>query len=131
MFKKLNPSVLLIFMLILLASCKPSDKYTGDWYAISDSGEKVMIHISEDKTMTITNSDSTEDVFDINQTGVGIQNNVRYYHIEVDGESHYVIFENRKDEANAILLKQTNYASDFEDVAGDIIYTMNRDQHPE
>ncbi|MBS4206652.1 hypothetical protein [Bacillus sp. FJAT-50079] len=36
-----------------------------------------------------------------------------------------IIFENKKDESNATLVKQTNVASDFKDLVGDIIYTMN------
>src|SRR5699024_11084789 len=111
--------------------CKPSDKYAGKWFAISDSGDEVTIDFLKDKTMTITDDDRNEKVYDISQTSVGIQNSVGYYRVEIDGKSHYVVFENRKDESNAILIKQTNHASDYKGVVGDIIYTMNRDHTPD
>ena len=44
--------------------------------------------------------------------------------------SYYVVFENKKDEENAKLIKQTNHASDFEDVVGDVVLEMNRNDYP-
>ena len=81
--------------------------------------------------MTITDESGNEEEYELNQTGAGFQNNVGYYHVQIDSLSHYVIFENKKDELNAILVKQTNVASDFEDFVGDVIYTMNRDSYPD
>lgn len=128
---KKTQGILLIFVLVLLASCKPSDKYTGEWFAISDKGEETTINFSEDKTITVTNAeDGSEQSFDMKQTGMGIQNSVQYYHIEIDSKSYYVIFEDRKDEDNAVVIKQTNHASDYKDVVGDVIYTMNRESFP-
>ena len=122
--------MIIVFGLILLVSCKPSDKYTGDWYALSNSGEKVEIHSSKDKVMSIKDDNGNEETYEINQTAAGFQNNLGYYQVEIDKASHYVIFENKKDEVNAQLVKQTNHASDFEDVVGEILYKMNRDDFP-
>ena len=130
MKKNTNKILLGIIILILLASCKPSDKYTGDWYALSSDGEKVNINFSKEKVMTITNADSDKETFEINQTTTGIQNSTRYFRVEIEGISHYMIFDNTKDEDNAKLVKQTNHASDFEDVVGDVIYLLNRNDFP-
>lgn len=121
---------IVVFGLILLISCKPSDKYVGDWYAISNTGEEVMFNFSKDKVMTLSDDEDLEKVFDINQSASGIQNSIRYFRVEIEGASHYVIFENKEDEDNAQLVRQTNHASDFEDVVGDIIYKMNRNGFP-
>ncbi|HLR79623.1 MAG TPA: hypothetical protein VK119_03465 [Bacillota bacterium] len=121
---------LVAFGLILLVSCKPSDKYTGDWYAVSASGDKVMINFSKEKVMTLSDEEGNEEVYEMNQTASGIQNSTRYFRVEIDGASHYVVFENNKDEDHAQLVKQTNHASDFEDVVGEIIYKMNRNDFP-
>lgn len=121
----------MLVLAFFLASCKPSDKYVGDWYALSNTGEKVMINFSKEKTMTVTSNDNDEEKLNINQTSTGFINEVRYFGIDIEKEKYYVVFENKKDEANAILIKQTNHASDFEDVVGDIIYKMNRDRFPE
>lgn len=131
MLKKIRIGIVVVLVLTLLASCKPSDKYVGDWLAISKDDEKVKINFSKEKIMTITDETDHEEKYELNQTGTGFQNNVGYYHVEIDGLSHYVIFENRKDELNAILVKQTNVASDFKDFVGDIIYTMNRNSYPD
>ncbi|GEN88785.1 hypothetical protein MKY30_23415 [Oceanobacillus sp. FSL W8-0428] len=130
MTSKLSKTVIILFGLILLASCKPSDKYAGDWYALSDTGENVMLHFSEEKILTITDESGNEETFEINQNVAGVMNSTRYYRVEVDGANHYVIFEDKDDESNANFVKQTNYADDFEDMAGEIIYTMNRDDYP-
>lgn len=124
-------TVLGVFAMFLLVSCKPSDKYTGDWYAVGAGGNQVEINFSKEKVMTFRDEDGNEEVYDINQTATGIQNSTRYFRVEIEGANHYVIFENNKDEDNAQLVRQTNHASDFEDVVGDIIYLMNRDDFPE
>ncbi|QUW20743.1 hypothetical protein JSQ81_13040 [Sporosarcina sp. Marseille-Q4063] len=131
MLKKISTGLVVMLALVLLASCKPSDKYAGDWHAVSKDGEKVKINFSKEKTMTLTDEAGNEENYELNQTAAGFQNNVGYYRVEIDNLSHYVIFENRKDESNAILAKQTNVASDFEDFVGEIIYTMNRDSYPD
>jgi len=52
----LNQTGIILGINILLASCKRSDKYVGDWYALSDVGDQFMIHI---KLMWIVNFIST------------------------------------------------------------------------
>ncbi len=130
MLKNINKVIIIVLGLILLVSCKPSDKYTGDWYAVSASGDEVMINFSKEKVITLSDEEGNEEVYDMNQTASGIQNSVRYFKIEIDGSSHYVVFENTKDEDNAQLVKQTNHASDYEDMVGEIIYNMNRSGFP-
>lgn len=56
---------------------------------------------------------------------------MKYYGIEMENESYYVVFDDKKDEDNAQLIKQTNQASDFEDVVGDVVFEMNRDEYPQ
>lgn len=121
--------LLLMIGLVLLVGCKPSDKYIGDWHAVADTGEKVMINFSKEKTMTISGDDE-EESFEINQTTTGLYNGTRYFRIEIEGAGHYVIFDQSKDEDNAKLVKQTNQANDFEDVVGDVIYLLNRNDFP-
>src|SRR5699024_11297828 len=77
---------LVAFGLILLVSCKPSDKYTGDWYAVSASGDKVMINFSKEKVMTLSDEEGNEEVYEMNQTASGIQNSTRYFRVEIDGD---------------------------------------------
>lgn len=122
--------LVVLFVLGVLVSCKPSDKYAGEWFAVSASGLEVMIDFSKEKTITFLDGEGNEEVYDLNQTVSGIQNSTRYFKIEIDGASHYVVFENSKDEDNAKLVRQTNHASDFEDVVGDVIYQMNRNDFP-
>ena len=131
MLSKIRLGIVVVFALGLLASCKPSDKYVGDWLAISKDGENVKINFSKEKTITITDEAGNEANYGLNQTGTGFQNNVSYYRVEIDSLSHYIIFENKKDESNAVLVKQTNVASDFEDLVGDVIYAMNRNNYPD
>lgn len=114
---------------LLLVGCKPSDKYVGDWYALAGNGDEVMIDFSKDKTMTIT-GDDYEETHEINQNATGFQNSIRYFRIEIDGANHYVVFEQSKDEDNAKFIRQTNMANDFEDVVGDVIFLMNRNDFP-
>ncbi len=48
----------------------------------------------------------------------------------MDDGKFYVVFENKKDEDNAKLIRQTNQASDFEDVVGDVAFKMNWNEYP-
>lgn len=114
---------------LLLVGCKPSDKYVGDWYALASNGDEVVINFSKDKTMTIT-GDDYEETHEINQNATGFQNSISYFRIEIDGANHYVVFEQSKDEDNAKFIRQTNMANDFEDVVGDVIFLMNRNDFP-
>lgn len=123
--------VIVIGVILLLVACKPSDKYVGKWYALGNGGEEVTVHFSKEKQITITNEDGEEEKVDFNQTSTGFINEVGYYGIEMDSGSYYVVFDNKKDEANAKLIKQTNHASDFADVVGDVLFKMNRDDYPE
>ncbi|KZE37319.1 hypothetical protein AV656_12175 [Bhargavaea cecembensis] len=131
MNKKIVTGVLLALVFVLLAGCKPSDKYLGEWYAVAQDGSQVKIHFSGDKTMTISDEEGQEKAYEISQTAAGFRNSVGYYRVEVDAQSHYIVFEDRKDDLNAIFVKQTNVASDFEDMVGEVLYSMNRDRFPE
>ena len=131
MLKKVRMGIVVVLALALLVSCKPSDKYAGDWLAISKDSENVKINFSKEKTVTITDEAGNEENYELNQTGTGFRNNVSYYHVKIDSLSHYIVFEDKKDESNAILVKQTNVADDFEDLVGDVIYTMNRNSYPD
>lgn len=115
---------------VLLVGCKPSDKYVGDWYALSMLEEEVMVNFSKEKTMTIRSHRDEDEMHEINQTATGIQNNIRYFRIDVEGDNYYIVFEDSKEEDNAKFIKQTNEASDFEDVVGDVIFLMNREDFP-
>lgn len=117
-------------VIFLLAACKPSDKYAGEWYAISNSGE-VKVDFSKEKVLTIESEDNQKETFDFNQNSSGFINDVKYYGLEMEDESYYVVFDDKKDEDNAQLIKQTNQASDFEDVVGDVVFEMNRDEYPQ
>lgn len=122
-------AILIGFSIILLTACKPSDKYVGSWYALSDEGE-VKLHFSKEKELTVTDKNDHEDKYEFNQNKTGFINEVRYFGIKMQDDNYYVVFDNKKDEDNAKLIKQTNHASDFEDVTGDVIFKMNRDEYP-
>ena len=113
---------------LLLVACKPSDKYVGEWYAISTEGE-VKVNFSKEKVLTVEN-DGNKETFDFNQTSTGFINEVKYYGLDMDDGKFYVVFENKKDEDNAKLIRQTNQASDFEDVVGDVAFKMNWNEYP-
>lgn len=121
--------VILLGIFLLLTACKPSDKYAGEWYAVSNEG-KAKVDFSKDKVLTVEDENNHKETFDFNQHSSGFINNVKYYGLEMEDGSYYVVFENKKDEENAKLIKQTNHASDFEDVVGDVVFEMNRNEYP-
>lgn len=124
-----NQIIILLGILLLLTACKPSDKYAGEWYAVSNEG-KAKVDFSKDKVLTVEDENNHKETFDFNQYSSGFINNVKYYGLEMEDGSYYVVFENKKDEENAKLIKQTNHASDFEDVVGDVVFEMNRNEYP-
>ncbi|HLR73167.1 MAG TPA: hypothetical protein VK073_03035, partial [Pseudogracilibacillus sp.] len=103
--------VILLGILLLLTACKPSDKYAGEWYAVSNEG-KAKVDFSKGKVLTVEDENNHKETFDFNQHSSGFINNVKYYGLEMEDGSYYVVFENKKDEENAKLIKQTNHASD-------------------
>ena len=111
--------VFILMFILLLNGCKPSDKYAGEWFAVSNKGN-VKVEFSKEKVLTVENEDNHKDTFDFNQHSTGFINEVRYFGIEMDGDNFYVVFDNKKDEDNAKLIKQTNQANDCEDVVGEI-----------
>lgn len=121
--------VILLGIFLLLTACKPSDKYAGEWYAVSNEG-KAKVDFSKEKVLTVEDENDHKETFDFNQHSSGFINNVKYYGLEMEDGSYYVVFENKKDEENAKLIKQTNHASDFEDVVGDVVFEMNRNEYP-
>lgn len=116
--------------ILLLTACKPSDKYVGEWYALSNEGE-VKVNFSEEKVLTVKDKNDHEEKHEFNQNESGFINEVRYFGIEMGTDNYYVVFNNKKDEDNAELIKQTNHASDFEDVVGDVVFKMNRNEYPQ
>lgn len=128
--KNMCKLIIIVIVITLLVSCKPSDKYVGDWYGLSDTGQQLRINFSTEKTMTVTDDEENEEVYEINQTATGIQNSTRYFNVQVEGISHYVIFDNTKDEDNAKLYVQTNNTSEFSEVVGDLLYILNRNDYP-
>lgn len=130
LMKIMSKAIIILLSTVILISCKPSEKYVGDWYAVSDDGEEFRIHFSTDKTMTVIDEAENQEVYEINQTVSGIQNSTRYFKVEVDGASHYLIFDNTKDEDNAKFYVQTNLAEDFSEVVGNLVYVLNRNDYP-
>lgn len=130
MRRKLFIIALLTGVMMLLGACKPSDRYAGEWYGLSSDNEQVKMDFSKDQVLTIEKDSGEQQTYEINQHSSGFINEVRYFGIKLNDENYYVVFENKKDENNAILVKQTNVASDFEDVVGDIVVKMNREDYP-
>lgn len=85
---------------------------------------------SKDQVLTIEKDSGEQQTYEINQHSSGFINEVRYFGIKLNDEKDYVVFENKKDENNTILVKQTNVASDLEDVVEDIVVEMNRKDYP-
>lgn len=120
--------LLMMSVMMLFVACKPSDKYAGEWQALTGDGEEVTLHFDQaEKRLTITGDDG-EEVHDINQNAAGFKNSLQYYRIDIESDAYYIIFADRKDEANAQFVKQTNHASDYDDMVGEIIFTMSRDE---
>lgn len=119
---------IIVFGVLILVSCKPSEKYEGTWLAVSDAGEEMDMHFDrEKKLLTLTDSSGEKEVHAINQNAAGIQNSLQYFRIEIEDEPYYIVFKDRKKEDSAEFVKQTNYADDFEDMVGEVIFTMSRD----
>src|SRR5690625_6747284 len=75
--------MILMVGVILLVGCKPSEKYAGEWSAVSDRGDEVMMYFDrEKKTLTLTGSDVEEEVHEINQNATGIKNSLQYFRSE-------------------------------------------------
>lgn len=119
--------MILMIGVMLLVACKPSEKYAGEWQAVSSDGDEVTMHFDRgEKQLTFTTNDGEEEVHEINQNAAGIKNNLQYFRIEIGEDAYYVIFNDRKDEGNAEFVKQTNHASDYDDMVGEVIFTMSR-----
>lgn len=129
MSKSTRSIVILLGLILLLAACKPSDKYAGEWYAVSNDGE-MLVDFSKEKVLTVEDEEGQKETYDFNQHSTGFINEVSYYGIEMEGKDYYVVFDDKKDEDNANLIVQTNHASDFEDVVGDVVFEMNRNEYP-
>lgn len=126
--KQIKYMIAISVVVLLVVGCKPSEKYAGDWLGVSDSGEEVSMHFDrEEKQLTLVDSDGQEEVHDINQNSTGIKNSLQYFGIELGDDYYYVIFKNRKNEDEAEFVKQTNHASDFDDMAGETVFTMIRE----
>ena len=121
--------VVILGVFLLLAAWKPSDKYAGEWYAVSNEGE-VKVDFSKEKVLTIEDEEGQNETYEFNQNSSGFINEVQYYGLEMEDGNYYVVFDNKKDEDNAKLIVQTNQASDFEDVVGDVVFEMNRNEYP-
>lgn len=123
----------LIGLIVLLAGCSPSDKYTGEWYGLTNDGkEKVKVNFSDDKKMTIKSESGKKESHDFTQTGTGFVNNTSYYKIKVDDKIvYYVIFKNKKDKDNAMIVEPDKDVDDFEDLTGKIVCVMNRNDYPD
>src|SRR5699024_12506970 len=98
MLKKIYKVLFLFFAFALLVGCKPSDKYVGDWYALSGLGEEVMINFSKEKTMTITSHRDEDEIHEINKTEKAIKNNIRYLKIKRKVKNNNIDFKITKNE---------------------------------
>ncbi len=125
--KFLKNMMILMIGIILLVACKPSEKFAGEWHAVSKNGEEVIMNFDrEEKLLTFTSSDGEKEVHEINQNAAGIKNKLQYFRIEIGEDVYYIIFKDRKNEESAEFVKQTNHASDFDDMVGEVLFTMSR-----
>lgn len=119
--------MILMIAVILLMACKPSEKYAGEWHAVSENGEEVIMNFDrEEKLLTFTSSDGEKEVHEINQNAAGIKNKLQYFRIEIGEDVYYIIFKDRKNEESAEFVKQTNHASDYDNMVGEVLFTMSR-----
>src|SRR5699024_11628014 len=105
MFKATKSKVVLLGSVLLSAACKPSDKYAGEWYAVSNDGE-MLVDFSKEKVLTVEDEEGQKETYDFNQHSTGSINEVSYYGIEMEGKDYYVVFDDKKDEDNANLIVQ-------------------------
>lgn len=82
--------VLVSISVLLLTSCKVTEKIQGKWYVEDGSGATSEIRFSEDKVTV----DGME--YSLKQTAVGTENGIKYYGIEQNGESYSVLFPEKK-----------------------------------
>src|SRR5699024_5772523 len=129
MFKSTKSIVVLLGSILLLAACKPSDKYAGEWYDVSNDGE-MLVDFSTEKVLTVEDEEGQKETYDFNQHSTGFINDVSYYGIEMEGKDYYVVSDDKKAEDNVNLIVQTNHASDFEDVVRDVVLEKNRNEYP-
>lgn len=132
MYKRTSLFILSIMATaILLGGCSPSKNYEGKWYGLID-GDKVKVDFSNDKKMTLDfESDQESESHDFSQTGTGFVNNTSYYKIKLNDKVYYIVFEDKKDKDNAIIVEPENHADDFKDMVGNVVCEMNRDDYPD
>ncbi len=114
--------ILIVSVLLLATSCKVSENVQGTWFAQDGDNEDHIIKFDE-KMMII---DGVE--YEVKQTSVTINNNVRYYGFNHNGKIYVVFFPNGDDISRAILL----YPYDMDDkLKGKVLYVMNRNEKPD
>lgn len=127
--KRINKIAIIFLMLSLFVACKAWDKYAGDWYGVTRDGQGVILTFSKNKTMTVISGEEIREV-EVRQLSSGTLNEERYFGLEIEDEIFYLVFKDLNNEKEALFIKQTNDASDFEDLEGEIIFHMNREEYP-
>src|SRR5699024_12553166 len=106
-FKSTKSIVVLLGSILLLAACKPSDKYAGECYVVSNDGE-MLVDCSKEKVLTVEDEEGQKETYDFNQHSTGFITEVSDYGIERDGKDHYVVVDDQRDEDNDDVIVHAN-----------------------
>ena len=121
--KKLKGFFLGLVMLTILASCKVSKDYQGEWFALDGLGNQVKLNYTEKELKT---NDGKK--YELSQYGTGLENGMKYYQIKIDNDKYTFIYPEKNDKDTAVVVKP-----DDEDkpLKGKILFKMNKNAYPE
>jgi hypothetical protein len=120
--KKLGLLLIGLLLATFLVACSVSKDYQGEWYALDGSGKQMKLNYSE-KQLEIVNGRK----YQLSQFGTGIENDMKYYQIKLDQEKFVLIFPDKKDKDNAVVIKPNDEDRPLE---GKILFRMNRKSFP-
>lgn len=98
--KKLKGLFLGLVMLTILASCKVSKDYQGEWFALDGLGNQVKLNYTEKELKT---NDGKK--YELSQYGTGLENGMKYYQIKIDNDKYTFIYPEKNDKDTAVVVK--------------------------
>ncbi|MBP1043050.1 hypothetical protein I6N95_18705 [Vagococcus sp. BWB3-3] len=111
----------LIVLALFLVGCSVSDDYQGEWFALDGTNSEVIITIDE-KNLIYEKTKHP-----LKQVGVGTENGMKYYKIKLDDESFILVYPEKENENEAVIIKPNDEDRPLE---GKILFKMNRKEYP-
>jgi major membrane immunogen (membrane-anchored lipoprotein) len=101
-------STTVLVSLLILAGCKGSDVYRGNWKALDKNGNKWDI-IFDATTFTVKNDKGLSEKYEYTQNSVKIESSVRSYGIKLkDGRAFRISFPLADNVTKGIISLETN-----------------------